>query len=258
MNLNFLDGFDRYSRGARLYPALLLTLPFLVTTICLFNNDLFSGKLPLSFSMFAYFGGLYLTSNICRSLGKELEKKYISSWGGMPTTIILRHQDRTLNNQEKKRYHNFLNQNVPGMEGKFPTKLDEQNRPYFADDMYDSSISWLREQRRDKEKYNLVYEELIQYGFRRNLASVKPYGIAVCIMSLAFIITSFIFDSGSISTNINEIPALIEQNITTYHIASLLLTLTALCCWITIIGEQWVKDAAYDYAVRLVRSIDKN
>lgn len=256
--MNFLDGFDRYSRGARLYPALLLTLPFLITIICLFNNNLFSGKLTLSFSMFTYFGGLYLTSNICRSLGKELEKKYIREWGGMPTTIILKHQDRTLNNQEKKRYHDFLDKNVPGMEGKFPTKLAEQNQPDFADDMYNSSISWLREQRRDKEKYNLAYEELIQYGFRRNLFGIKPYGIAVCIISLAFVITSLMFNNGSISTNINEIPALIKQNITTYHIASLLLALTALSCWITIVGEKWVKDAAYDYAIRLVRSIDKN
>lgn len=256
--MNFLNGFDRYSRSARLYPALLMTFPLLATVICLFNNDLLSGRTTLSFSIFTYFGGLYLISTICRSLGKELEKKYYSKWGGKPTTIILRHQDNTLNNQEKKRYHNFLDKNVPDMAGKIPSRLDEQNQPCFADDIYRSSISWLREQRRDKEKYNLVYEELIQYGFRRNLASVKLYGIAICMLSLAITITNLLFKSDISSTKISEILALIKQNMTAYHIASLLLTLAAIGCWIIIVNEKWVKDAAYDYAIRLVRSIDKN
>lgn len=87
--IKILDGFDRYSRTARLYPALLLTLPLVITSGCLYKDDLFSEISTLSLSIFAYCGGLYFVSDFCRNCGKKLDRRYYKNWGGMPTTIIL-------------------------------------------------------------------------------------------------------------------------------------------------------------------------
>lgn len=255
--IKILDGFDRYSRTARLYPALLLTLPLVITAACLYKDDLFSEVSTLSLSIFAYCGGLYFVSDICRNCGKKLDSRYFRRWGGMPTTVILRHRNNHLNSQEKQRYHQYFAKNVPNIAGKFPSRTEEQNRPHFADEIYSSAVSWLREQRRDKEKYNLVHEELIQYGFRRNLVGVKPYGITVCILSLTLLITSLLFDKGSIASSISEILALVQQRTTVYHVTCFSFTIIALICWITTVNEAWVKEAAYNYAKRLIRSIDR-
>ncbi len=42
--------------------------------------------------------------------------------------------------------------------------------------------NYLRENTRDKEKFGLVYAELIGYGFRRNLWGMKKLGVTLSIM----------------------------------------------------------------------------
>ena len=89
------------------------------------------------------------------------------------------------------------------------------------------------------------------------MVGVKSYGMTFCIFSLVLIVAGLLFDQNSIPTGINEILVSVQQKITLYHITSFVFTLIALICWIVIVDEAWVKEAAYKYAVRLIRSIDK-
>ena len=62
---------DPYERQARLYPALLALLPLLALVMLLFGPKAtaLSSGLAVAISC----GSLYLTTNLCRELGKRLE-----------------------------------------------------------------------------------------------------------------------------------------------------------------------------------------
>ena len=63
---------DPYERPARLYPALLALLPLLTLVMLLYGPKAtaLTGAVTVAVSC----GGLYLTTNLCRELGKRLEK----------------------------------------------------------------------------------------------------------------------------------------------------------------------------------------
>src|SRR3989442_12022556 len=84
---------DPYERKARLYPALLALLPLIVI------GAVYAPKAsaPVNVVMFiSGCGGLFLMANISRELGKRLESTLSESWGGKPTTQLLRHRDGTI------------------------------------------------------------------------------------------------------------------------------------------------------------------
>ena len=85
---------DPYERTARLYPALLALMPLLVMVMLLYGSKAtaLTGAVTIAVSC----GGLYLTTNLCRELGKRLEDKLYLKWGGKPTTQLLRHRDKTI------------------------------------------------------------------------------------------------------------------------------------------------------------------
>jgi hypothetical protein len=84
--------------------------------------------------------------------------------------------------EDEARIHEFFTKNIPGLT--IPSAVEEQQNPAEADKRYCSAVNWLREQRRDKEKFFLIHEENIQSGFRRNLLGVKGIGIIFCAVAL--------------------------------------------------------------------------
>lgn len=259
VRMDFLKGFDRYNIQARIYPALLLLLPILLTVYSVFPQLITSDYVKTLASVLVSFGVLYFLSSVCRSAGKKKEEELITAWGGYPTTIILRHQNSFLNSNIKSRYHNFLNQNVP--EINFPSRAEELNNPQLADEIYSSSINWLKEQKRDKEKFNLLYEENIQYGFIRNLLGIKMWGLLSCISSIIFIFGHQIYQ---VSVNLTKLPnlgnliRLIVDNLTSFQLAIILFDIIAFLSWLLIVREPWVKEAGFDYAKTLLKSIDNS
>ena len=259
VNMDFLKGFDRYNRQARISPALLLLLPILFTACSVFPQLIISDYVKTLALISVSFGVLYFLSSVCRSAGKKKEVELIAEWGGYPTTIILRHQDNSLNNYVKSRYHNFLNQNVPDIN--LPTISEESNNPQLADEIYSSSIDWLKEQRRDKDKYNLLYEELIQYGFRRNLLGIKTWGLLSCIASIIFIFGNQIYQVLINTTKFQSTSNLLQltiENVTSFQWGVIFFDIFVLCIWLFMIREPWVKEAGFDYAKTLLKSIDNS
>jgi hypothetical protein len=57
--------------------------------------------------------------------------------------------------------------------------------PERADEMYQSATDWLLANTRDTQKFGLLFEENMNYGFRRNFWALKP--LALCIDAAAII-----------------------------------------------------------------------
>jgi hypothetical protein len=94
---------DPYERKARAFPGLLMVLPILVAVASTWGtkHPIITGVVGLLVSC----GTIFALGNLARDLGKEKQEKLFQDWGGMPTTWMLRHRDRTLEGGIKTVYH---------------------------------------------------------------------------------------------------------------------------------------------------------
>ncbi|WP_297925879.1 hypothetical protein [Metallibacterium sp.] len=171
---------DPYERRARLVPALLVALPLLVPLVCVYGP-----RNPILTAVLGLLGGcgaLYALASVARGRGKKLEEALVKEWGGMPTTIALRHRDSTaLDSVSKRRYHEAFSSKLGiGM----PTAEEEAADPARADDVYIGATKRLRELTRGGR--NLLLKENIAYGFHRNMLAMKPLGVVACVLGLAY------------------------------------------------------------------------
>jgi hypothetical protein len=173
---------DPYQRKARMYPALLALFPAIATVILFFSPS--ASSLANVISVAASCGGLYLVSNLSRTLGKRLEPRLYASWGGTPTTQLLRHADATIEAPTKLRYHSFLSKKIGAP---LPARDQEKENPVAADEIYRSAVRWLLNHTRD-EKFALLLKENIAYGFFRNAFGLKPVGIVVSVGCILWVL----------------------------------------------------------------------
>src|SRR5690242_5198355 len=108
---------DRYSRQARLVPALLVLLPLLLALLAWFPEILVTSKGLLSLAIAC--GVLLFLSELGRDRGKKLEAELFKSWGGKPSIALLRWRDERIDRFTKEGYHAFLAGAVPTT--RFPT-----------------------------------------------------------------------------------------------------------------------------------------
>ena len=184
-----------------------------------------------------------LVSQLGRDLGRKKEKSLFAAWGGKPTTRMLRHRDAD-NQVTLQRRHQRLKKLLP--EITLPSPQEEHDNPGAADDVYETCSTFLREHTRDKEKFRLVFEELCNYGFRRNLWGMKSIALFTSILSTAVVITLIIL------TQID----IIETNLP-IAITCGILSLFVLVGWIFLFKPNWVRVPAEAYAIQLLSSIDK-
>lgn len=173
----FLKILNPYERNARIYPAFLTFIPIVAMTGGVYGMDLEFKSTGLG--LLISFGVFYLAASIVRELGKRLENSLYEGWGGKPTTQMLRHRDKTIDPVTKARYHTFCAKHL-GV--KFPTKAEEEADPVAADDMYQSATKWLLDQTRDTKKFQLLFDENVAYGFRRNCLGIKPFAIVISVV----------------------------------------------------------------------------
>lgn len=244
--------FDSYGRVARLYPALLASAP-LVWTLGTIQPDLLSdGKSKLIVTLIVAFGGLVLLGNLARSCGKNIEEKLIHAWGGMRTTILLRHSDPTLDRFTKGRYHLAL-QNLCGDSLVMPTQEQELAAPLEANEKYRSATKCLIENRRDK-KYDLLHKELAAYGFRRNLLGLKPVCLLIIAVSTAINLIAWQPQS---PPAMQEIDVIVADAMARWQIYIVFLANAGyLVIWLTLINPRFVLNSANEYALALFRTLD--
>jgi hypothetical protein len=233
------SNLDEYTIKARLEPALLVALPLLFATLTLFPEG-FTGFSAIA-SLFVWAGGSVLLSQIGREWGKRKEPDLYQEWGGQPSVRLLRHRDAP-NIHVLARRHAKLEKLLPDL--KIPTVEEERADHQHADKIYDACCAFLRAKTRDKKAFFLVFEENINYGFRRNLWGMRPLGIVASVAGLMVIgLAALIYSRGE---------ATIPKVLWLYGAINLLL----LSAWIFIFNKNWVKTAADAYATRLLESTD--
>lgn len=234
------ERFNTYNRRARLYPGLILTLPISFLPIVFLTSKPFwwsAVALLLSIS-----GITYLGTQLVRSLGKSKEQELWNSWGGPPTTQMLRIVGAT-NPIQVKRWHRKL-ENIFSDEY-VPTEADERANPVQADASYETLISALIARTRGKNDFPLLYAENCEYGFRRNLYGCKYIGFVLATASLILVIL---------------LAFLVFLDIVRVTIISLgivgFLDLTIIGLLIKVVTSQWVQEVAKSYASRLIEALE--
>lgn len=231
---------DTYTVRARLIPPLIVALPLGITTLALFPNVLAGWS--ILWSLFVWSGGTFLLAQIGRDWGKKKETKLFESWGGKPTTQMLKH-NCAHNKVLLARRHKKLEEIMPDI--RIPTIEEEQVNPSVANDVYETCVTFLREKTRDKNKFPLVFEENCNYGFRRNLWGMKPLGVAISIVGIVVAGGMFGFDFFQ-----KGLPP------TPIGIVAVLANVILLVAWILVFTPNWVRIPGKAYAERLLESCD--
>lgn len=233
---------DKYTRRARLQPALLVVMP---AAFALFS--LLASATPMPswtsalLSLFLSFGGMALLSQLARDGGKRREAALFELWGGKPTTRLLRHRDNP-NDALRERRHKKLQKLVSGQ--RLPTAEGEAADPIGADGVYDACVARLLELTRNQTKFPLIFEENCNYGFRRNLWGTKRMGLTVTI-------TSVLTAGGSVLTGL-----LSQRAVSTVGVVCLAADVLFLLAWIFVFTPSWVRIPADAYAERLLAACE--
>ncbi len=237
---------DPYDRTARLTPALLVALPVLIPLVCVYG-----AKHPLLVSVVGLLstcGVLYALSSIARGRGKELEVRLVQEWGGMPTTISLRHSDKFFDPITKRRYHQAIIQKL-GIS--MPSAEEEESNPSGADQIYIGATRRLRElTRKDKE---LLLKENIAYGFHRNMLAMKLVGIITSIVGIVYgLIIAKVLTLSPFEVYLENLadPSLAGG-------ITLAMSLMLLAAWVFYFDKRKVKQFGYTYAERLFEHLPK-
>lgn len=234
---------DEYELKARQLPALILIAPIVITFYLWFPSLYTTGK--VLGGLVSTLGIIYLSSKLIRDKGKRLQSSLIKEWGGaLPSTLMLRHRDNTLDSITKKRYHQYLENNVSGL--KMPTQKEEERNPKDADDKYNSAIRWLLSNTRDTKKYNLIFKDNITFGFSRNLLSVKIPGVIISLFSLIKDFVLFLCKY--------NVHALKQVNVN--EALSFAISIIFLCMWVCLVNKRWVKSNGYAFARSLLETCD--
>lgn len=235
----FVSGLDEYSVKARVRPALLVALPLFFAALSLFPAGV-TGLSTIA-SLFVWAGASILLSQMGREWGKRKEPGLYADWGGQPSIRMLRHRDAP-NKQILLRYHAKLQKLMPDIS--IPPQEMEKDDPEGADDVYDACCAFLRARTRDKKAFPLIFEENVNYGFRRNLWGMRPLGIVASLLGIVVIGTVLIVHY------ISDPP--IPRLLWLYGIVDALLLLS----WFLVFNKAWVKTAADAYASRLLESCE--
>lgn len=231
---------DPYERKARVIPGLLVALPLLVPLVCVYGakHPLLTGMIGLLVGC----GAIYVLASIARGRGKMLEETLIKKWGGMPTTIALRHRDKFLDNISKQRYHTAITAKLGIV---MPTAEEELADQDKADDTYIGATRRLRELTRSNKQ--LLLKENIAYGFHRNMLAMKPVGILSCLLGTFY---------GLLIAKILRVtpPHFSPANLADPGLAAgltLFISIALLATWLLYFNQDAVRRMGFVYAERL-------
>lgn len=176
-----MDFLDTYSIKARLFPALVAMAPALA--LFLMSGTWTDPGLPEAVTGLTLAVMFYSVAELARRAGKHVEARMFKATDGRPVNLELSFEDTTIDDATKARYRRFLAEQV-GMEA--PTRESEAEDPAMARQFYAACYEYIRLNTYNTEKYRILFNENIGYGYLRNLLGLKPYGIAInCAAALA-------------------------------------------------------------------------
>lgn len=233
---------DAYNRRARLGPMLFVLLPvglLAVAWIPVGSLTVVASAVPVALVLLV--AAVFL-AQLGRDQGKRKQADLFMSWGGSPTTQLLRHRGQP-NPDELKRLHRRIE---AILDTRLPTVEQETTDPGAADARYDAAVARLRQLTRDHAKFPLVFEENVNYGVRRNLWGMKPAGLALSLLAIVGTAApgAYLFTQGA------SVPVL---RLTVCAVAALVLVVF----WAARFTPSWVRVAADAYAEQLLLSIER-
>ncbi|MEW8418836.1 MAG: hypothetical protein AB2669_00560 [Candidatus Thiodiazotropha endolucinida] len=240
---------DPYNRRSRLQPALVAILPICLVGLLLFPEA--ETRAVTFITILAYFGGSVLLTQLGRERGKNIEPTLFKEWGGKPSVTLIRHRDERLNSVTKARYHQFLVNNVPHFI--LPSVEEEDEDELSADTMYQTATDWLLSKTRDTNKFRLIFEENMNYGFRRNLYALKPIALVIDIALALLLIVVAYSGEGVISDDILRSIMSIDSFI---YLSFGVVVLHAIAL-IAIVTKRWIKTTADAFGVQLLSACDE-
>jgi hypothetical protein len=173
-------GPDRYTTVARWTPGALVALPISITAlIALPTLDALTSKI---FAAAVAAGLPIIVSQLVRNAGRRAQAQLYESWGGPPTTIMLRSR-LSSDDVVAERLRRRLREAV----GEFPAIPDAESADGAGDDVYDAITGVLRSRTRQQDLFPTVYDELVHYGFWRNCLGVRS--IALGLAAFATVIS---------------------------------------------------------------------
>lgn len=132
---------------------------------------------------------------------------------------------------------------------KLPTAEEEANNPAAADEAYEAASAWLLANTRDAGAFRLIFEENMNYGFRRNYWALKPIAVLVDVVLILLLSILFVEDwKGDFMTTLQRFDALFWAAVaaSTLHLATTLYFAT----------QAWVRVVAEEYARQLLAASD--
>ena len=230
---------DAYSIRARWAPVFLVVLPPLILCFSLVPG------LPAWHKLWPLLGAasvVILVDQLGRDGGRRLQPALWASWGGAPTTAALRHRD-TANPVLLARQH----ERIAAIVGHaLPTADEERADPAGADHVYQAAIAVLIARTRGRRReYPLIFAENCNYGFRRNMLGLRPWGkllaAAAGILALAAIAAGL--------DGLENIPLALAGVV-------LAVSAAATVIWWRVVTPNWVQPVAWAYAERLLEAAE--
>lgn len=237
--------FDHYVISARIKPIFFVFLPVVLAVLITEPSVQTWGATILTFLV--TFGVISFLSNTVSIAGNDAQTKLFAKWGGAPTIRFLRHSDTYLDEFTKKRYHNWLSKNIDGLT--LPTPEEESQDMDKADKIYQSSTNYLLEKTREISKYHLLYKDLVNYGFVRNLFALRWWGVSSSLLAMGI----FSMDIGMAqqSASISE-----AFNNSLLPLLGVIVAAIMLMIFIFVVNEDLVKSRAERYAKSLLACCD--
>lgn len=235
---------DPYERKARLVPGLLVIFPaaFLVVSL-LGPTQLILGSL---LTLLTSCGVLYVLARISRTLGKRVEERLVKNWGGLPSTILMRHRDSRINRVTKRQYHTELAR-LSGV--KLPSAEEEQRNPEEADEAYRAvGVQLLRLTRAGD--FPLLKQENTNYGFHRNAQGLRLLGVACCALVLLYIG----FAVGLLSVAAPHVRPIEMGNVGYAYAFTAAIAAVFLIMWVLYFNDRSTQEAGFAYAERLLEA----
>ena len=165
---------DLYTFRARIQPALAVALPLGFLMFALLPGHHFF--VTAFFGLLGTAGGTAFFAQFGRDRGRRKEGELWDGWGGAPTTRLLRHRrvpgDITMSSELRGQIEEWWSQRLP-------TEAEEVADPQLADARYREVTLTLIAATRDKSRFPLVFAENANYGFRRNMWGLKPWGLPI-------------------------------------------------------------------------------
>jgi len=118
-----------------------------------------------------------LTTRLIRDQGKSFARRYFKGYPTTVTSLRLRENAGYLVDQRRAKLEALTGVNLL-------TKRQEIAKPGDADQRLQHVTDSVRDMMRDQKKFPILWRELKSYGYWRNMLAIKPWGIALSILSV--------------------------------------------------------------------------